>query len=86
MTSVAIRGVVAEGADGERIDRLAALADSRPPEGAILVAEEDGELVAAIGVFDGHAISDPARSSLGLRLRLHLLRLGVRLVVAISGL
>jgi hypothetical protein len=77
---------VAEGADGERIDRLASVAGSRPPEGAMMLAEADGEPVAAIGIFDGHSISDPARSSLALRMRLHLLRLQLRVIVAIHGL
>jgi hypothetical protein len=81
-----IRGAVAEGADAERISRLAARAGSRPPEGAMLLAEVKGNPVAAIGIFDPHAISDPARSTLALRLRLHLLRLQLRLIVAVHGL
>lgn len=81
-----IRGTVAEGPDEERIGRLAAAARSRQPEGPVLLAELEGEPVAAIGVFDGHAIADPDRSSLALRIRLHLLRLRVRLIVAAGGL
>jgi hypothetical protein len=84
-STTTIRGAVADGADRERINRLAALAGSRPPEGAILLAEADGDPVAAIGIFDRHAISHPARTSLALRLRLHLLRLELRLVFAIHG-
>jgi hypothetical protein len=81
-----IRGAIVDGADGERINRLAALAGSRAPQGAILVAEADGDPVAAIGIFDGHAISDPGRATLALRIRLHLLRLQLRIIVAIRGL
>jgi hypothetical protein len=84
--SATIRGAVADGADGERINRLAALAASRPPEGMVLLAEVDGDPVAAIGLFDGHAISDPGRSTLALRVRLRLLRLPLRLLVAVTGL
>jgi hypothetical protein len=80
-----IRGAVADGADGERINRLAALADSRAPEGMVLLAEVEGDPVAAIGIFDGHAISDPGRATLALRMRLHLLRLQLRVIVAIHG-
>jgi hypothetical protein len=81
-----IRGTVAEGPDEELLGRLAAAARSRQPEGAVLLAELDGEPVAAIGVFDRHAIADPDRSSLALRIRLHLLRLPVRLIAAAGGL
>jgi hypothetical protein len=80
-----IRGTVAEGPDAERIARLAAAARSRQPEGPVLLAELEGEPVAAIGVFDGHAIAAPDRSSLALRIRLHLLRLQARLIAAAGG-
>lgn len=83
--SATIRGALAEGADGERINRLAALAGSRAPEGALLLAEVEGDPVAAIGVFDRHAISAPGRATLALRMRLRLLRLQLRLIVAIHG-
>jgi hypothetical protein len=80
------RGSLGEGADGPRIDRLAALSATRPPEGMVLLAEVEGEPVAAIGLFDGHAVSDPARAGFAVRMRLYLLRLQLRVVVAIHGL
>ena len=80
-----IRGAVAEGADGERITRLAALTGSDPPEGPILLVEVQGDPVAGIGIFDGHAISDPRRSTFAQRMRLRLLRLELRLIVAVTG-
>jgi hypothetical protein len=80
------RGSLGEGRDREEIGRLAALSASRAPEGVVLLAEVEGEPVAAIGLFDGHAVSDPARSGLAVRLRLHLLRLQLRLIVAVHGL
>ena len=80
-----IRGVLVDGADGERINRLAALAGSHPPEGAVLLAEMEGDPIAAIGIFDGHAIFDPRRSTLTLRMRLRLLRLQLRLIVTVYG-
>jgi hypothetical protein len=75
-----------EGADAQRIGRLATLSASQPPEGVVLLAEVEGEPVAAIGLFDGREVSDPARSSLPTRIRLHLLRLQLRLIVAVHGL
>jgi hypothetical protein len=65
--------------------RLAELAGTRPPEGAVPLAEVDSDPVAAIGIFDGHTISDPARSTLALRMRLRLLRLPLRVIATIYG-
>jgi len=83
--SATIRGAVADGADGERINRLAALKGGHPPEGPMLLAEMEGQPLAAIGIFDGHAISDPRRSTLALRIRLRLLRLQLRITVTLYG-
>jgi hypothetical protein len=80
-----IRGALADGPDGERINRLAALTGTHPPEGPMLLAEVQGDPVAAIGIFDGHAIFDPNRSTLALRMRLRLLRLQLRLIVTVYG-
>jgi len=80
------RGSLGDGADGRRIHRLAALSASQPPRGVVLLAEVEGEPVAAIGLFDGQTVSDPARSSVAVRMRLYLLRLQLRLIVAVRGL
>ena len=85
-SATTLRGTLAVGEDGERIGRLAIASRSRPPEGPILLAEVDGDPVAAVGIFDRHMIADPARSAIALRLRLHLVRMGLRLVVAVYGL
>jgi hypothetical protein len=82
----AIRGALVDGADGERISRLASLTSSDTPDGPVLLAEVEGDPVAAIGIFDGHVVSDPVRSTLALRLRLRLLRVPLRLIVTLYGL
>lgn len=41
--------------------RLAALDSTRPLQGNALVAEVDGEPVAAIGLADGRVVADPFR-------------------------
>src|SRR5687768_64539 len=61
MRSVSIR--VARPADAIALARLAALDSSRSPRGTVLLAEVDGELWAALGVDDGHAVADPFRPS-----------------------
>jgi hypothetical protein len=51
----------ATSADEAALGRLAALDSSRVPSGELLVAELDGELVAALSVDTGAAIADPFR-------------------------
>ena len=80
-----LRGVIVDGSDGEAIHRLAALTGSTPPQGAVLLAERDGEPVAAVGIMDRHAVGDPRYSTFALRMRLQLERLNLRLVIAMRG-
>lgn len=64
--------------DGNALARLEALADRRLPDGPLLVAEVDGDLVAAASVESGDAVTDPFRVTLDvqelLRLRSSQLR------------
>jgi hypothetical protein len=85
-TTTTLRGSLAEGTDGESIRHLASLSNSLPPQGAVLLAEVDGDPVAAIGIFDGQAVADPERSTFALRMRLQLERLFLRAVAAVGGL
>jgi hypothetical protein len=64
--------------DADSIARLAALDSTRPPSGLVLVAENDGELWAAISAEDGHVAADPFRPSAASaqRLRAHLEAVG----------
>jgi hypothetical protein len=58
-SSVLIRA--ARGSDGPALRRLAAL-DSRPlPEGELLIAETDDEVVAALSLETGARVADPFR-------------------------
>jgi hypothetical protein len=51
----------ARGSDGPALRRLAAL-DSRPvPEGRLLLAETDDEVVAALSMDTGDKVADPFR-------------------------
>jgi hypothetical protein len=56
-TSLTIRH--ANGADATALARLAALDSSRVPSGELLIAELDGQLVAALSIDTGAAIADP---------------------------
>lgn len=47
--------------DGRAVERLAALDSAARPLGALVVAEIDRELVAAVPVAGGPAIADPFR-------------------------
>ena len=57
--AVAIRE--ASVADAAALDALASLDSSRTPRGRVLVAEIDGELVAALPLDGDRAIADPFR-------------------------
>jgi hypothetical protein len=59
MNSTALTIRTAHPADEAAIRRLAALDSARPPGGEILLAEEDGELRAALSTRDGRAVADP---------------------------
>jgi hypothetical protein len=48
-------------ADSRAIDALATLDSSRRPHGRLLVAEVDGDIVAALPIQGGRAIADPFR-------------------------
>ena len=61
----------AEPEDEDAIVRLAQLDSSRPPRGAVLLAEVGGEAWAAVSLDDGHAVADPFRPTGELVMRLH---------------
>lgn len=83
---VTTRLSLGDGADGESVRRLAALADSPVPEGPVVIADVDGESVAAVGLKAGEAVADPARSSSSILTFLRLRRLEIRVVGSIWGL
>jgi hypothetical protein len=45
--------------DAKSLGRLAALGDSKPPAHPVLLAEVDGQLLAALALSDGTVIIDP---------------------------
>lgn len=56
----------ARGSDGPALARLAALDSQALPSGALLVAEQDGEMVAALAPESGARIADPFRRTVAL--------------------
>jgi hypothetical protein len=79
---VAVRLALADNADGDAFRRLASLAGSAPPDGPVLLAEVDGDPVAALGLADGRAVAHPSRSHPAVVTYLHLRRLEARLIGA----
>jgi len=57
--SVAVRLARAE--DASAISRIASLDGKKVPEGQILVAEADREIIAALAIDGGQAVADPFR-------------------------
>jgi hypothetical protein len=59
--------------DAAALFRLARLdSQGRPPSGTLIVAEDGGEIVAAIAVEDGATIADPFRSTAAIAAMLRL--------------
>lgn len=58
-TQVTIRFATA--ADAPAIERLAALDSAQAPDGEVVLAEVDGEVVALVPLAPGRAVADPFR-------------------------
>jgi hypothetical protein len=84
-TVASIRASLGEGNDRESIGRLARLSQAEAPEGAVVLAEICGEPVAAVGIVDGRAVSDPARTTPALLRHLRLHSVQVRVIGSIWG-
>ncbi len=54
---------LADHTDSFALHRLAALDSAQVPNGALVIAESDGELVAALPLDGGRAIADPFRGT-----------------------
>lgn len=57
---------LADHSDVRALLHLAALDSAQVPAGALVIAESDGEIVAAVPVDGGRAIADPFRATLPL--------------------
>ena len=57
--SVAVR--LARPEDEAAIHRIASLDGAKAPQGRVLVAEADGEVIAALPIDGGNAVADPFR-------------------------
>jgi hypothetical protein len=55
--SITIR--VAHTGDDDRLERLAGLAGTDLPAGELVVADSDGELIAAVSLVTGETVTDP---------------------------
>jgi hypothetical protein len=69
--------------DAASIRRLAAFGE--PPQGPALLAELDGETVAAIGLADGRAVADQRRAGSSLLTLLRLRRWETRAIISVFG-
>jgi hypothetical protein len=80
-----VRVSLGEGPDAESIVHLASLDDGTPPDGPVVLAEMDGEPVAALGIADGAVVADPLRVSQATLFLMRAHRLEVRAIGAIFG-
>jgi hypothetical protein len=72
-------------ADAASIRRLAQLDSDEPPTEPALLAELDGEAVAAIGFADGRTVADRRRASGSLLTLLRMRRLETRAIAFVFG-
>jgi hypothetical protein len=84
-SAVTARLSLADGTDRESILRLASLNQETAPDGPVVLAEEAGEPVAAIGIADGSLVADPSRAGPAIVWLLHLRRLEALLIGSIWG-
>jgi hypothetical protein len=80
-----VRVSLGDGADAESIGRLASLDDGSPPDGPVVLAEMDGEPVAALGIAGGAVVADPVRVSDAIVFLMRAHRLEVRAIGSIFG-
>ena len=80
-----VRVSLGEGADADSIGRLASLDSGSPPDGPVVLAELDGEPVAALGIADGSVVADPFRISNTIVFLMRAHRFEVRAIGAIFG-
>jgi hypothetical protein len=71
--------------DAEAVRRLAALNGTPAPDGPVVIADVDGEPVAALGIGDGGAVADPSRFNGSILTLLLLRRWEVRLIGSVFG-
>ena len=80
-----IRLSTAEDDGAGSLGRLAARVGAQAPAGTVMLAEIDGEPVAALGLADGSALEDPCRSDPSILTLLRLRRWEVKLITAVWG-
>jgi hypothetical protein len=67
------------------VRRLAARTGVDAPSGPVMLAEIDGEPVAAVGLADGSALEDPCRSDPSIVTLLRMRRWELKLITAVWG-
>jgi hypothetical protein len=71
--------------DAAELRRLAALDRAELPYGPVMLAELDGEPVAAMGIADGKTVADRSRAASWVMAMLSLRRLETRAIIAVFG-
>jgi hypothetical protein len=80
-----IRVSTAEDDDSGSLDGLAARSGATAPSGPVMLAEIDGEPVAAVTLAEGTAFEDPCRSDASILTLLRLRRWEFKLITAVFG-
>jgi hypothetical protein len=82
---ITIRVSAGDGDDAERLRHLASHGCGEQPAGPVVLAERDGEPVAAMGIADGRTLTDPHRVTTWVLTVLRLRRLETKAIIAVFG-
>jgi hypothetical protein len=82
---ITFRVSTGEGSDADSLRRLATNGCGQSPAGPVVLAERDGEPVAAIGIADGQTLTDPRRVTTWALTLLRLRRLETKAIIAVFG-
>jgi hypothetical protein len=82
---ITFRVSTGDGIDAESLRHLAAHGYGQSPAGPVVLAERDGEPVAAIGIADGLTLTDPRRVTTWALTLLRLRRLETKAIIAVFG-
>jgi hypothetical protein len=82
---ITFRVSTGDGDDAESLRRLASHGCGQAPAGPVVLAEREGEAVAAMGIADGRTLTDRQRVTSWALALLRLRRLETKAIIAVFG-
>jgi hypothetical protein len=82
---ITFRVSTGEGSDADSLRHLATHGCGQQPAGPVMLAERDGQAVAAMGIADGRTLTDPNRVTTWALTLLRLRRLETKAIISVFG-